>query len=134
MRLRRDVEERGTVALRLGLIDESEQYFRDSLERSQREEWHSESGISLLGLADIAASRGNADEAMTHLDRAEEAFALTGDEAYRRQVTAKRATLEAAADAEAAQPRANTAASIGPGLAGVLEQHSADEAGETPVR
>ena len=58
MRLRLDVEERGTVALRLGLIDESEQYFRDSLERSQREEWHSESGISLLGLADIAASRG----------------------------------------------------------------------------
>lgn len=131
MQFRREIEERGAVALlRVGLIDESERYFRGSLERSLREQWHGEGGICLLGLADIAAQRGDAAEALAYLDRADESFALAGDETYRAQVLAKRATLQSTAGNQTAQSRAMAAPRIGPGLSRALQQDPASRAGE----
>ncbi len=131
MQFRREVEERGAVALlRVGLIDESERYFHGSLERSLREQWHGEGGICLLGLADIAGQRGDAAEALAYLDRADESFALAGEETYRVQVLAKRARLQSTAGGQTAQPRAKAAPRIGPGLSRALQQDPTSGAGE----
>ena len=83
-----------------------------------------------LGLAAIAGQRGDTAEALAYLDRADQSFALAGEETYRTQVLAKRATLQSTAGNQTAQPRAKADPRIGPGLSRALQQDPASGAGE----
>ena len=65
---------RGSLALRLDLIDEAEQHYRAGLEWSERERCPVEQGRCLQGLAEITERRGDQRDATRYLDRAAALF------------------------------------------------------------
>jgi tetratricopeptide (TPR) repeat protein len=97
-------ELRGTLAMRLGLVDEAEQHFRTGLEWCERERRPVEAGQCHQGLAEVAVRRGETAEAMRHLDQAAELFQQYGAKLYLDQVIAKK--LELQGGAGSSDPRA----------------------------
>ena len=85
---------RGSLALRLGLVDEAEQHYRTGLEWAERERCPVEAGRCLQGLAEVAERRGNTAEALPLLDRAAALFQEHGAKLYLGRVIATKVKLQ----------------------------------------
>jgi tetratricopeptide (TPR) repeat protein len=87
--------QRGSLALRLDLVEEAERHFGAGLEWCEREGCPVEAGRNLEGLAEVAERRGGREQAMEYLDRAGELFSRHGTKLYLDQVLAKKEILKA---------------------------------------
>ncbi len=85
---------RGALALRLGKLDEAERWFRSGGEVCERERCPVEAGRNLVGLAEVAERRGQAREALQHLDRAMALFQQHGAKLYLDQAIAMKVRLQ----------------------------------------
>jgi tetratricopeptide (TPR) repeat protein len=83
------------LALRLGKVDEAEEWYRTGLEWSERERCPIEQGRNLQGLAEVAERRDGHQEAAQLLDRAAALFQEHGAQLYLGQVLAKKDILKA---------------------------------------
>ncbi|MEO6398945.1 MAG: adenylate/guanylate cyclase domain-containing protein, partial [Tepidiformaceae bacterium] len=85
---------RGQLALRLALVDEAEQCFREGLEWAEREHCPVELGRNLQGLAAVAERRGDVPTALTLLDRAARQYQPRGVKLFLDQVIAAKVRLQ----------------------------------------
>ena len=88
---------RGTIALKLGDVDEAERHFRTGFEWASSPDvrFEVDAGRCLQGLAEVAERRGDHTLAMEHLDAAGELFARHGAKLFLDQVIAKKEILKA---------------------------------------
>ncbi|HVA19635.1 MAG TPA: protein kinase [Solirubrobacteraceae bacterium] len=86
---------RGSLALRLGLIDDAGRHFLTGLEWCERERCPVEAGRCLQGLAEVAERRGEHALAREYLDRAADLFSEHGAKLYLEQALAKKEILKA---------------------------------------
>ncbi len=85
---------RGTLALRLGMPDEAEHWFRTGVDVCERERCPVEVGRNLVGLAEVAERRGQTRGALQHLDRAMALFQEHGAKLYLDQALALKVRLQ----------------------------------------
>ncbi|MEO5974960.1 MAG: protein kinase [Ilumatobacteraceae bacterium] len=86
---------RGTLAKRLGLLDESTAHYQQGLEWATAGSLKIETGRCLQGLAAIADERGDHNRANEYLDRAGTLFSQNGAKLYLDQVITKKKILKA---------------------------------------
>ncbi len=84
---------RGKLALRLGRVDEAEDWFRTGRDWAEQQRCPVELGRNLQGLAEVAERRGKQAEALEYLNRAGELFRKHDAKLYLDQVHVKLATL-----------------------------------------
>jgi class 3 adenylate cyclase len=91
---------RGLLAMRLGLIDEAEEAFRDGVEWAEREGCPVELGRNLHGLGLVAERRGDTALALEYLDRAAAQFQPRGVKLFLDQVIEAKLRLQGLTDIE----------------------------------
>jgi tetratricopeptide (TPR) repeat protein len=84
---------RGALALRLGRTEDARRHYREGLEWAERERCTIEAGRSLLGLARVERSGGDATAAQGYLERAASMFEEHGAELYLSHVRAEQEAL-----------------------------------------
>jgi tetratricopeptide (TPR) repeat protein len=85
---------RGSLAVRLGLLDDAENWFRADLECCERQRCPVEAGRNLRGLADVAEARGETREALKRLNQAIALLQQHGARLYLDQAIAMEVRLQ----------------------------------------